>query len=503
MENITLYSSDVILCEKEDHPDSYFAKFIICDFSRNGNGISLDRDTAENWISTLKNKPLVGKIQMKYDGSYDFTGHNMKKVIKQDKEGNKYETVEFDTSAFGSFTDVYIEEIDDTEYIVAECEIWKRFTKACEIILSRIEDSTLHTSWEITVEKSKKKLVNGLMTKVIEVGRFIGHCLLGDSVAPAYDCSGMVEIASTNYEDVELSTALSQDLIGNGLDIPEAKEENMAKTQEVAEEKVIDIPTETSEEKVEETTPVAEVDENENSECKDKKEKSEEEKETSENVESSALTVWDLRKKINEECRKTYRWFWINFMFPTESYVLGKTDEEDENELDYVKFTYSVGEDGVVAVGEPEKVTLSVSVAEVNTKIAEKDEAIVQANAEIQTLKAENETLISFKERCEKEDAENAKNEIAEKQNSLRQYALDSKQITKAELETDEFKTIISELNETKLKSIVADRVVASLSKKEKIETSEVKEDTPKANLSTSEDNDIDALSIMKTFLRK
>lgn len=513
MENITLYSSDVILCEKEDHPDSYFAKFIICDFSRNGNGISLDRESAENWISTLKNKPLVGKIQMKYDGTYDFTGHNMKKVTKKDKNGNKYETVEFDTSAFGSFTDVYIEEIDDTEYIVAECEIWKRFTKACEIILSRIEDSTLHTSWEISVEKSKKKLVNGLMTKVIEAGRFIGHCLLGDSVAPAYDCSGMVEIASTNYEDVELSTALSQDLIGSGLDIPEAKEENMAKTQEVAEEKVIDAPTETSEEKVEETTPVAEVDENENSECKDKKEKSEEEtdgdkekdeKETSENVESSALTVRDLRNRINEECRKVHRWFWITFMFPTESYVLGKTDEGDENELDYVKFTYSVGEDGTVTVGEPEKVTLTVSVAEINTKIAEKDDAIVKANEEIQTLKAENETLISFKERCEKEDAEKADNEIAEKQNHLKQYALDSKQITKAELETDEFKTIISELDEAKLKSIVADRVVASLTKKEtKIETSEVKEEMPKANLSTSEDNNVDAISIMKSFLNK
>lgn len=514
MENITLYSSDVILCEKEDHPDSYFAKFIICDFSRNGNGISLDRDTAENWISTLKNKPLVGKIQMKYDGSYDFTGHNMKKVIKQDEEGNKYETVELDTSAFGSFTDVYIEEIDDTEYIVAECEIWKRFTKACEIILSRIEDSTLHTSWEITVEKSKKKLVNGLMTKVIEAGRFIGHCLLGDSVAPAYDCSGMVEIASTNYEDVELSTALSQDLIGSGLDIPEAKEENMAKTQEIAEENVIETPTETSEEKVEKTTPVAEVSEDENSECKDKKEKSEEEtdddkekdeKETSENVESSALTVRDLRSKINEECRKVHRWFWITFMFPTESYVLGKTDEGDENELDYVKFTYSVGEDDTVTVGEPEKVTLTVSVAEINTKITEKDDAIVKANEEIQTLKAENETLISFKERCEKEDAEKADNEIAEKQNNLKQYALDSKQITKAELETEDFKTIISELNETKLKSIIADRYIASLTKKSsKVETSEVEvSETPKANLETSEDNDIDAISIMKTFLRK
>lgn len=496
MESITLYSSDVTISEKEGHPDSYFAKFIICDFSRNGNGVSIDRDTAESWISTLKNKPLVGKIQMRYDGSYDFTGHNVKKVVKTDSNGEKYETIEFDTSAFGSFTDVAIENIDGTDYITAECEIWKRFTKACEIILSRVNDSTLHTSWEINVEKSQKKIVNGLMTKVIEAGRFIGHCLLAKDIQPAYDCSGLVEIASTNYEDVGLSNALSHDLVSCGLDInTDVKEDNMGKVKndEVKENEDSTIISENSSE-------------NQESIGEDKKEDSEETKEIStDESESSSLTTWDLRNKIGEECRKVYRWFWISFMFPVEGYVLGKTDDEGENELDYVKFTYVVNDDGTVSVGKPEMVSLVVNVSQINSEISSKNEAIVSANSEIQRLTAENEKLLSYKERCEKEDADKEASELSEKREKLKEYALSSKQITKAELETDEFKTIISELDEAKLKSIVADRVVASLTngKSVKVETSEIETiPMPKANIAEVEEV-LDYKDAIKSFLSK
>ena len=108
MDNIVFYSDQVYLSENSN-PDSYIAKFIICDFGRNKNGVALDRNTIENWMSTLKNKPLVGKIKMRYDGEYDFTGHNVREVEKVDENGNKYREVEFDTEAFGTFFDVAIE----------------------------------------------------------------------------------------------------------------------------------------------------------------------------------------------------------------------------------------------------------------------------------------------------------------------------------------------------------------------------------------------------------
>ena len=90
MDRITLYSSHVYLAEDNSNPDSYIAKFIICDFGRNKNGVSLNRDGIEDWLATLKNKPLVGKIKMKYDGTYDFTGHNVKLVNKVDEYGNEF-----------------------------------------------------------------------------------------------------------------------------------------------------------------------------------------------------------------------------------------------------------------------------------------------------------------------------------------------------------------------------------------------------------------------------
>ena len=85
MDKVILYSSQVFLSEENTNPDSYIAKFIICDFGRNKNGVALDREHIEEWLATLNNKPLVGKIKMRYDGEYDFSGHNMKVVTKRTK----------------------------------------------------------------------------------------------------------------------------------------------------------------------------------------------------------------------------------------------------------------------------------------------------------------------------------------------------------------------------------------------------------------------------------
>ncbi len=109
----------------------------------------------------------------------------------------------------------------------------------------------------------------------------------------------------------------------------------------------------------------------------------------------------------------------------------------------------------------------------------------------------------TFKERCEKEDAEKADNEIAEKQNNLKRYALDSKQITKAELETEDFKTIISELNETKLKSIIADRYIASFNNDVAEDTSNDETNTATASLEVDEVNESPSSFMTKFLLNK
>ena len=496
MDNIVFYSDQVYLSENSN-PDSYIAKFIICDFGRNKNGVALDRNTIENWMSTLKNKPLVGKIKMRYDGEYDFTGHNVREVEKVDENGNKYREVEFDTEAFGTFFDVAIETINDKEYIVASCEIWKRFTKACEIIVNRIQEGSLSTSWEISVEKSTQGIIDGLMTKIIQAGRFIGHCLLGKNVSPAYDSSGLLEIASTNY-DMEFAEALSQDILSQGLDIKnEAKEENNLQSN---------IETQVAEENVEETvveTPVADTTE------------SSTETEVTENkdeTEVSQLTEYDLRKKICEACRaKLDKWCWISFHFPVEQEVWLEVDGR-ESELDFVRMTYTV-ENDTITVSDPEDVKLTVSIAEVNTKIAEleaevstKDEAIIKSGEEIARLKTEISELSPFKEKFEKAEQERIENELKEKKETIISSITKSGLITREEIEaSEELKGYVENLDEKSLKAVLADRYIASLSENntEVSETkTEVETETASTNLDGLEDEQLDVKSIMKSYFK-
>lgn len=524
MEHIVLYSSQVYLSEDNTDPDSYIAKFVICDFGRNKNGVSLNRDGIESWLSTLKIKPLVGKIKMRYDGTYDFTGHNMKKVTKIDDNGNQYEEVEFDTDAFGTFYDIAIETINDKEMIVASCKIWKRFSKACDVIIRRIQNGTLHTSWEIAIEKSHQGIVDGFMTKIIDVGRFIGHCLLGENVSPAYDSSGLLEIASTTY-DVEFAEALSQDMISHGLDKlnNQEKEDCILKKDEkniVSSEKDVDevpIDNTVSMENTEETANVKETSDAENPE--NTKETSEEtpvgseESDKSEHVETeiSALTAYDLRNKLNRACRDKYKdWCWVSFLFPEEHEVWCEYD--GESELDYLKFTYSV-ENDEITVSEPEKVKLSVSpltidttIAEYEKTIAEKDELIIKTSSEISSLKSENTELSQYKEKFTQLEQEKVEAELAEKKETLISSVIKSGQITREEIKSsEELSGYVDNLDKASLMAIVGERVIASIENKpeQKVETVEVSNVHVTSNLNNDDDETVDGTSIMRKFLHK
>jgi len=61
-DKIRLYSNRFELSESETDPDVYIGKFIICDFLPSKNFVQLDRETIMDWLSTLINKPLFGKI---------------------------------------------------------------------------------------------------------------------------------------------------------------------------------------------------------------------------------------------------------------------------------------------------------------------------------------------------------------------------------------------------------------------------------------------------------
>lgn len=503
MNKVVLYSSDVTISESKKDPDIYVARFIICDFSINKNGVGLNRDTIENWLSTLKKKPLVGKIKMKDDGELDFSGHNVIVVEKTDDNGNIYQDIEFDTEAFGTFTDVNIETIDGTEYIVATAEIWKRFTRACEIILKRASEGTLHTSWEISVVEEVKRLIDGSISRVINDGRFIGHCLLGDNVSPAYDSSGLLEVASKNNEDIELSKALSQDLLeieSFNKDTIEKEDKQLGKAKK----------KEVSEELKNEETSNVEVEE-EKTKNVDKEDAVDESIDTKE---TSALTDFDLRNKIRDACReKLDDYCYVAFHFPVEKTVwVEKLNRESE--LDYVLFTYEVDENDEVTVSEPQDVKLMVSVSEINDKIKSlqseidtKNESIIKSGTEIKDLKTQISELVPFKEKFEQAEQEKIEAELAEQRENLISKYTKTGLITHEEFETSEdLKEYVETLNESKLKEVVATRFM-EMQEEDSVEIEvSTNEDgsivLPKAHLLENEET-VDVKTIIKNYIGK
>lgn len=505
------YSRNICCSEITEHPDHYLAKFVICDFSVNGNQVALNRETIERWMSTLVGNPLVGKLVVAPKGELDFSGHNMKVVTRKDADGNEYKTAEFDTDAFGSFQSVGIEKIDDTDFIVASCKIWKRYPKACATILRRIESGTLNTSWEIDVLKAHKGIVGGRMAKIIDDGVFTAHCLLGANVEPAYKCSKLLEVAETDF-GLELANAYIEDTkeISNiESNEKEAKNLKLNKDKETQTAQV-ENPTETeqaeqtaTESTTEPTTP-AEPDVQTSEEGGETPPPTEPETSTEpagepepeSTTETSSLTGRDLYMKLEDAVSKISSDYYMTDMFP-EDHTIWCKKWGYMNELDYIMFPYTV-EGDEVSLGEPQNITLTVSVFQVNTKIDELNKTVASLNTELQSAKDEIAELTPYKEQAEKAAAEKAEAELAQKKENLRQYAISSKMITEAELTGEgEFASMIENLDEAGINGVIASRCVEAAKKapaEKKIETSEVhKSESIKLNLNETKYNTTNA----------
>ena len=230
------------------------------------------------------------------------------------------------------------------------------------------------------------------------------------------------------------------------------------------------------------------------------------EEESTENVDTSALTDRDLRMKLMEACEKKLDTYgWIAFHFPLDKLVWFE-DYRRESELDYILFTYEVIDDEI-SLSEPQNVKLTVSVSELNSTIDTKNDAIVKASEEIQSLKTQVIELSQYKEKFEEVEQERIASELAEKKQNLISKYEKSGLITKEEFETsEEIKGYVDSLDEKSLKELVATRYMASL-ETNTVETSEAKEDKVE-NVTVSatlvDDEQIhDYKSIMKNYLNK
>lgn len=494
----------ISIAEQENDPSRKVAKFLLCpldESNANGKGIKKS-DLSEDQMNTLIGQPLVTKvIYNEQTKQYDFSGHLMKKVWKYDESGNLVKFSDFtSTSPIGYHTKVSVEDIDFNGVVkpclIAEVTLWTRYYRAMEVI-ERL-GTNLHTSWELSYGGSYEE--NGVewLTDIL----FLANCALGTEVNPAYKIAGLLEeVAEEHLGNDELSEALICDLKEINETYGENSEIKIETTQ-------LDIHTEniSVEDKlnnyIEEKGGVVDMAENKIK------------------TEVSSVTTNDLYNKLNVAINAidTNRWICISRVYPYEFRAVGY-DWCAENDDDYIEFKYVVNSDESISIisETPVKMTfvpstqiddqmqiMQTQMDEMNNELSEKKtelstklDEIVTLGESIQSLKdqlAEKETIISELEplRIEKAEAEakKAEEEKAEKKKCLSEMLVSSKYFTQEEIETSEtIQEAISNLDESAVKGILAEKVIAEAqkikdepkeeaNKKQKTETSEIEVST-------------------------
>lgn len=443
--NIILQSDKVWLAERDPNDPDLHAKFLVSDFNTNKNGDQVGRETIENWLSTLVNHPLVGRIKGSGDEA-DFTGHNPRRELLKTSSGEYVSVVTYDTDAVGTFTSAQIETIDGQEVITGDALIWGRFPKVCQVVEKRINAGTLHTSWEIKPVASHQD--ND--ANVVDNGYFVGVCLLGESVEPAVDAAHLMEVASVS-DDMELAEAFAEDMKTN-------KENGMKKNEMKTAETIPQVDSSEADTQVTEDQNIQETTAGESLEPEAVETAADDETKT------ASLTTEDLWHKIGAAIQEKRNdgWYYPSYIFP-EEHVVWARNWNAESDLDYVLFVYTVDGDEVTVDGGVD-VKLTVSLAQVNDVIAEKDAALAQAATRAAELEAQIEAMAPFKEAYEQAERERIEAEKKQKSEELKQYALSSKLISEDELTNDvKIAELMASLDKAGIDQIIAARYMEKM----------------------------------------
>lgn len=519
----TNYKEATFLISVLDEPDAY-------------NRI-IPEDAGEKFYSTIIGYPIVAKLKKNIFGKgVNFGGHELK--IEIDKSGKKKS--HFDTIAIGSVIDAWIEERDLDDFdepkkcIMCKSKLWtSRFPEYFKVFDALWEQGHISSSWELTATEVETK--NEF--KIYKVFEFISNCLLGSDRTPAVKQAGVIEYAEMDDLEEQLSSALFADVsntdIANYEDIEEKEDMNLAeKTKKDVsvedtekEKKVPDSVDETEKDKKKKDEETAEKKKKtscaeDTSETKETAESAVEPEDNSEEPETASLTDRDLFRKINKACEDAIKyWGYISYWFPEEHTVWFKSDDAP-TQLDYKLFTYTV-ENDEVTVSEPQDVKLTVSVSDVNTVLAEKDEkietltaeleikdkAVISAGEKIGKLNVQISELQPYKEQVKKAEQEKIEAEIAEEKESLKKNLLKGGLFTEEEIAKAEIAELIEARDKTAINSLIAEKYIASFDKEETdvaedVETEESNPVTATASLETDDVNE-SASSFMTKFLSR
>lgn len=489
----------------------------------NGDMLIFD-ENALSRAETLVNMPVQARYRANLDGTPSLGGHEMVKH----KDG----TYEFKTQSIGVHTGVEIKndnvvingEVKNLPCLFASYRIWKRYPNIIAAVKRLFEKNILYGSWEIS---TYQYIFDNGIRKITDY-EFIANTLLGESSFPSYGISATaLTMAELQDNQLNLEDALSQDLLDENINDNKEEDQLVSVNETSAVENVVSSVEEVNTENViaentEVVEPVVEPTEVvENTEITEPV-SAENVNEEAPVIDSAQLTDYDLRTKVREACRaKLDKWCWVSFMFPNEKEAWCEY-EGRETELDYVKFTYEVGENDVITVSEPEYVKLTVSVAEINSKVDEliaeinnvkaeldtRNNAIAEANETIQNLKSEVAELKPYKEQIEIAEQKKVEETIAAEKESLRNRLLKGNLFTEEEIAEQSIQELIEARDSSAINNLIAERFIASFdSKEEKTEETtiaSVDEDVVSASVNLEVDEpEMDIRSFMNQILFK
>lgn len=503
-ENTSLYNYGEVV-DVAEHKTYLELTSRVCYYNEpNLNNVMLEyNENAENIANTLCNMPVQARYRVSPNGKPTFSGHEMHKT----KDGK----VTFSTVSIGTHIKTWIENdnvvtndgsVKELPCLFATYRLWKRYPNMIAAAKRLFDEGKLYNSWEISTYKYVYD--NGI--KKLTDYEFLADTLLGYEYSyPSYGTSAnaisMAELDENS--SLMIAEALSQDLLEN-----QNKEVSESMTKENTSEIVTDV------EEVSETVDTSGVTENEVSTLETDTTDNTVTNET-ENV--AQLTVIDLRHKLEKACReKLKKWCYVDFFFPNEKEVWCEY-EGAESQLDFVRFTYTVDENDNIVVSEPEYVKLTVSIPEINTKVASlekeidtvkaeldiKNDAITKASETIQHLKVQVSELTPYKEQVESAEQERINSEIAEQKEKLKAKLLKGNLFTNEEIESKEIAELIETRNESAINNLIADKFIASLDKEPENEIAEKSSDVATVNLESDDDEIVDARSFMRSILLK
>lgn len=498
-EKTFLTSSTIELSEDEENSQFLTLVNRICYYDEpNLNSVLLPSDTAEECAQSLIDMPVYAKCRTNADGEPTFGSHE----VALDADGELF----FDTTPIGVHTAVEIK--DDTVDVNGKLEtlpclfatqkIWKRNKNAVAAIKRLFAEGKLHNSWEIA--SYEYSFADGI--KTITGYEFEGNTFLGYEFAdPAYGKDAKV-VSLSQTDELMVAEALSRDLI----DQKSSKEDETLKKNktsaqvepqvdpQVAEPQVTEPVVEPAQAApVEPTVEPAQAEPQNIEPAQAEPAEPQPEEPQGEPVVAS-LTDWDIQRKIDEGARDLIDgWYWVAYLFPEEHKALLRVEGGDE--LSYMQVSYVVNDDDTVTVSDPVDVKLSVSVSEINSKVAELTDTIASLNQKVNDLTAEVETLTPYREAAQK-----AEHDAAEAK--LRAYAENSKQFTEEELQSEEMTKIFSELDESALKMMIADRVVSAQAQQIQATVSAPQVQLSNTSNLTVNEPSADGVSLMRAFLR-